>query len=69
MPAENPADPSGMSSYGRWFYGPWFWPPADPKYPPIANPYFGLDPEGVDGIRYTADDWGHPGNTLRSGCS
>ncbi len=58
MPAENPADPSGMSSYGRWFYGPWFWPPADPQYPPIANPYFGLDPEGADGIRHTADDWG-----------
>lgn len=60
MPAENPADPSGMSSYGRWFYGPWFWPPATPKYPPIANPYYGLDPEGADGIRYTADDWGIP---------
>ncbi len=60
MPAENPADPSGMSSYGRWFYGPWFWPPADPVYPPIANPYFGLDPEGADGIRHTADDWGIP---------
>ena len=60
MPAENPADPSGMSSYGRWFYGPWFWPPADPQYPPIANPYFGLDPEGADGARHTADDWGIP---------
>ena len=60
MPAENPADPSGMSSYGRWFYGPWFWPPADPVYPPISNPYFGMDPKGVDGIRHTADDWGIP---------
>ena len=20
--------PSGMSAYGRWMYGPWFWPPA-----------------------------------------
>ena len=58
MPAENPADPSGMSSYGRWFYGAWFWPPANPTYPPIANPYFGLDPEGLDGIRHTPDDWG-----------
>lgn len=60
MPAENPADPSGMSSYGRWFYGPWFWPPADPVYPAISNPYYGLDPEGADGIRHTADDWGIP---------
>ncbi|MFI6061127.1 multicopper oxidase domain-containing protein [Streptomyces sp. NPDC051286] len=41
MPAQNPGDPSGMSSYGRWMYGPWFWPPAhDTKYGPIANPYY-----------------------------
>ncbi|MFE4976623.1 multicopper oxidase domain-containing protein [Kitasatospora sp. NPDC056651] len=40
MPAQNPGDPSGMSSYGRWMYGPWFWPPAGAtKYGPIANPY------------------------------
>ncbi|WP_353510973.1 multicopper oxidase domain-containing protein [Intrasporangium sp.] len=41
MPAQNPGDPSGMSAFGRWMYGPWFWPPAkNAKYPPIANPYF-----------------------------
>jgi FtsP/CotA-like multicopper oxidase with cupredoxin domain len=41
MPAQNPGDPSGMSAYGRWMYGPWFWPPAkDAKYPPIPNPYY-----------------------------
>jgi len=41
MPAQNPGDPSGMSEFGRWMYGPWFWPPAkDVKYPPIANPYY-----------------------------
>ena len=41
MPAQNPGDASGMSSFGRWMYGPWFWPPAkDAKYPPIPNPYF-----------------------------
>jgi FtsP/CotA-like multicopper oxidase with cupredoxin domain len=41
MPAQNPGDPSGMSAYGRWMYGPWFWPPAgDVKYGPIANPYY-----------------------------
>ncbi|TRW43743.1 multicopper oxidase domain-containing protein [Georgenia yuyongxinii] len=40
MPAQNPGDPSGMSAYGRWMYGPWFWPPAaDTKYGPIPNPY------------------------------
>jgi FtsP/CotA-like multicopper oxidase with cupredoxin domain len=58
MPAQNPGDPSGMSAFGRWMYGPWFWPPAgDVKNGPIANPYFGKDPEGPDGIRGNADDW------------
>ncbi len=41
MPAQNPGDPTGMSAFGRWMYGPWFWPPAgNAKYPPIANPYY-----------------------------
>ena len=41
MPAQNPGDPSGMSAYGRWMYGPWFWPPAaDTVYGPINNPYY-----------------------------
>lgn len=40
MPAQNPADLSGMSAYGRWMYGPWFWPPATPMHPPIPNPYY-----------------------------
>ncbi|HET9322392.1 MAG TPA: hypothetical protein VFO03_00820, partial [Gaiellaceae bacterium] len=41
MPAQNPGDPSGMSAFGRWMYGPWFWPPAgDAKYGPIDNPYY-----------------------------
>jgi len=40
MPAQNPGDPSGMSAFGRWMYGPWFWPPATPVHGPIANPYY-----------------------------
>ena len=41
MPAQNPGDPSGISAFGRWMYGPWFWPPAkDAVYPPIDNPYY-----------------------------
>jgi FtsP/CotA-like multicopper oxidase with cupredoxin domain len=41
MPAQNPGDASGMSAYGRWMYGPWFWPPATgTKYGPIPNPYY-----------------------------
>ncbi|WP_345305805.1 multicopper oxidase domain-containing protein [Candidatus Villigracilis saccharophilus] len=58
MPAQNPGDVSGMSGYGRWMYGPWFWPPAgDAKYAPIPNPYYGKDPDGVDNIAGNADDW------------
>ena len=35
MPAQNPGDPGGMSAYGRWMYGPWFWPPGPtPLYGP-----------------------------------
>ena len=60
MPAQNPSDPTGMSSFGRWMYGPWFWPPSDSQYPPIANPYYNMDPNGLDGIRGTADDWATP---------
>ena len=45
MPAQNPGDPGGMSAYGRWMYGPWFWPPAAATtYGPIANPYYNMDP-------------------------
>lgn len=41
MPAQNPGDPSGMSAFGRWMYGPWFWPPAgNVPYQPIPNPYY-----------------------------
>ncbi len=40
MPAQNPGDPGGMSAYGRWMYGPWFWPPATPPHGPINNPYY-----------------------------
>jgi len=40
-PAQNPGDPSGVNYFGRWAYGPWFWPPTvNIKYGPIPNPYF-----------------------------
>lgn len=41
MPNQNPEDPSGMNAFGRWHYGPWFWPPTTGiTYPPIPNPYY-----------------------------
>ncbi len=30
-PNQNPADTSGANAYGRWDYGPWFWPPQNPS--------------------------------------
>ena len=39
-PNQNPADMMGANAYGRWDYGPWFWPPQDPSTFPAANqPY------------------------------
>ena len=30
-----------MNAFGRWHYGPWFWPPTTGiTYPPIPNPYY-----------------------------
>lgn len=41
MTAQNPADPTGVSPYGRWMYGPWFWPPSNnTPYQPIPNPWY-----------------------------
>jgi FtsP/CotA-like multicopper oxidase with cupredoxin domain len=40
-PAQNPGDSSGVNQFGRWAYGPWFWPPtSNILYPPVANPYY-----------------------------
>ena len=41
VPMQNPGDPSGMNAFGRWHYGPWFWPPTTGiQYGPIPNPYY-----------------------------
>ncbi len=41
VPAQNPGDQSGVNQFGRWAYGPWFWPPTNNiNYGPIANPYY-----------------------------
>ena len=40
-PAQNPGDASGVNQYGRWAYGPWFWPPTNNiENGPIPNPYY-----------------------------
>lgn len=40
MPAQNPFAPdgSGINAFGRWHYGPWFWP---------ATPICGSEPEAI----------------------
>jgi FtsP/CotA-like multicopper oxidase with cupredoxin domain len=41
MPVQNPYDMSGVNPFGRWHYGPWFWPPTlNIDYPPVINPYY-----------------------------
>ncbi len=41
MPIQNPGSSSGTSAFGRWAYGPWFWPPTTGiLYGPKANPYY-----------------------------
>ena len=44
MPAENPfnLEMDGMNPYGRWFYGPWFYPAT-----PLCFSAGGTDPEAV----------------------
>ncbi len=39
-PAQNPWDAGGANAFGRWMYGPWFYPPtANLAHGPIPNPY------------------------------
>ena len=65
--AENPYSLDFMNPYGRWFYGPWFFPPtpvcfsspdAVPPYcimnGPVANPYAAL-PGQFPGTHAIAD--------------
>jgi len=62
MPAQNPFNPdlSGMNAFGRWHYGPWFFPstpkcgsspdavkPFCVEFGPVANPYYDCGPGGA----------------------
>ena len=39
-PAQDPYDVTGANPFGRWMYGPWFYPPTENiANPPVANPY------------------------------
>lgn len=62
MPAQNPGSPGGMSSFGRWMYSPWFWPPQEAKYGPIANPYYdpACDLDDPATWQYDEEPWCEP---------
>jgi len=48
MPNQNPYDVTGANPYGRWDYGPWFFPPTTGiTYGPVPNPYY--DPINAPG--------------------
>jgi FtsP/CotA-like multicopper oxidase with cupredoxin domain len=61
-PAQNPGDTSGVNQYGRWAYGPWFWPPTNnvengpipnPYYDPACDPDLGwCEPQYMPGVPY-----------------
>ncbi len=65
VPAQNPGDASGVNQFGRWAYGPWFWPPTQSiKYGPVPNPYF--DPNCDPDIQWCEPEFmpGTPYNSM-----
>ncbi len=59
-PAQNPGDSSGVNQFGRWAYGPWFWPPTNNvDYGPVDNPYY-CSPTGFKQDGVTPCDPGVP---------
>jgi FtsP/CotA-like multicopper oxidase with cupredoxin domain len=42
MPAQQPTNSStgGVNPFGRWMYGPWFYPATAVVHGPVANPYY-----------------------------
>jgi len=55
MSNQNPYDPSGMNAFGRWHYGPWFWPPTtNITHGPAPNPYYEpgnpMEPATIPGV-------------------
>ena len=52
MTNQNPWDIGGMNAFGRWHYGPWFWPPTtNIAHGPVPNPYSGPnEPPMIPGV-------------------
>jgi hypothetical protein len=45
MVNQNPMDPGGANPYGRWDYGPWFWPIQNPNT--LVSPPFACGPSNA----------------------
>ena len=59
VPAQNPWEMTGTNPYGRWMYGPWFYPPtANIDVGPVPNEYCLPYPPGqVPGSTRKLDVW------------
>ena len=64
MPVQNPGDISGINAYGRWHYGPWFWPPTQVEFGPVPNPYY--DPENASWEPYWMPGTAHPSMAMEA---
>ena len=56
MTNQNPWDIGGMNAFGRWHYGPWFWPPTtNIAHGPVPNPYTGPnEPPMIPGVPHNS---------------
>ena len=53
MPAQTlAAGFGGVNPFGRWMYGPWFYPATDVVHGPVANPYYDADCSSPDPAVY-----------------
>lgn len=59
MPNQNPNDPQGINAFGRWDYGPWFWPPVTPDagliHPSVIDPVTGIESPGTPDVSMTME--------------
>jgi FtsP/CotA-like multicopper oxidase with cupredoxin domain len=59
MPNQNPNDPLGINAFGRWDYGPWFWPPVTTSsgllHPSVFDPVTGIESPGVPNVSMTME--------------
>ena len=55
MTNQNPNALDGINPFGRWDYGPWFWPPWPASNPPITDPVTGMVYPNVPNLSMTME--------------